>query len=48
MDRYVIGQDYNTKDWFIYDNETGWNICWCDTEQECIDHIEKLLSNKTE
>ena len=32
--RYEIGKDFNTKDWFVYDNEVNMNICWCDTEKE--------------
>lgn len=34
MKRYIIGQDFNTKDWFIYDNETNYDICFCNTEED--------------
>ena len=42
MERYVIGKDFNTKDWFVYDNETDTNICWCDTEEEAIQFVKKI------
>lgn len=42
MERYVIGQDFNTKDWFIYDNETGHNVYWCGSEEEAIAHVKSL------
>lgn len=41
-ERYVIGQDFNTKDWFVYDNETSHNICFCDTEEEAKEFVIKL------
>lgn len=34
-ERYVIGKDFNTKDWFIYDNVTDKYICRCNTKEEC-------------
>ena len=34
MERYIIGQDFNTKNWFVYDNETNYDICFCNTEEE--------------
>lgn len=40
--RYVIGKDFNTKDWFIYDNVTDKNFCWCDTEEEAIEIVKTL------
>lgn len=42
QERYVIGKDFNTKDWFIFDNETGQNVCWCETEEEEKEHVKKL------
>ena len=45
MERYVIGKDFNTKDWFIFDNETGINVCWCDNEEEAI-KVVKILEEK--
>jgi len=43
-ERYVIGIDFNTKDWFVYDNETGRNVCLCDTEEECVEFIKRKES----
>lgn len=43
MERYVIGKDFNTKDWFIYDNVTNWYICWCDTEEEAVKFVKEVL-----
>ena len=46
-ERYVIGQDFNTKDWFVYDNVEDRNICWADTEAEAKDavsHITKFYA----
>lgn len=37
-ERYVIGQDFNTKDWFVYDNETDRNI-WFDTEEQAMQYV---------
>ena len=39
-ERYIIGKDFNTKDWFVYDNETNTNICKCDTEEEAIEFVK--------
>ena len=33
-ERYVVGQDFNTKDWYIYDNVSNTNIYRFDTEEE--------------
>lgn len=41
-ERYYIGKDFNTKDWFVYDNETDTYICWEKTEQACNEFVEKL------
>jgi len=41
-ERYTIGQDFNTKDWFIYDNNLEKNICYCNTEEEAKERIKKL------
>ena len=38
-ERYVIGQEFNTKDWFVYDNVTDRNLCRCNTEEECIKFV---------
>ena len=43
--RYVVGKDFNTKDWFVYDNEKGFNICNFDTEDEANKYVDKLLTN---
>ena len=39
-ERYVIGKDFNTKDWFVYDNETDTYICRCDTEEEAREFVK--------
>lgn len=39
--RYVIGKDFNIKDWFVYDNKTNINVCRCDTEEECIKFVKE-------
>lgn len=39
--RYVIGKDFNTKDWWVYDNETNWYICRCDTKEEAMEFIAR-------
>ena len=39
-ERYVIGKDFNTKDWFVYDNDTDRNICR-GTEEEVRQYVEK-------
>lgn len=41
-ERYVIGKDFNTKDWFVYDNETDKYICFCDTEEEAEKYVTKI------
>ena len=46
MERYVIGQDFNTKDWFIYDEETGLNICLCNTKEEAEKYVNENLKTK--
>ena len=43
MERYVIGKDFNTKDWFVYDNETNRNICWCNTEEEATQFVKEIV-----
>jgi len=44
MERYVIGKDFNTKDWFVYDNVTNRNICWCESEEEAKEYMSKLIN----
>ena len=39
-ERYTVGKDPNTKDWFVYDNETNQYVCRCDTETEAIEFIK--------
>ena len=45
-ERFVIGKDFNTKDWFIFDNETNKNICWCDSEEEAKEFLRKNYGEK--
>ena len=33
-------KDFNAKDWFVYDDETGTYICKCDTEEEAIEFVK--------
>jgi len=42
-ERYVVGQDFNTKDWFIYDNNIDSYVCFCDTKAECDKIVSKAL-----
>lgn len=37
-DKYVLGQNPNTKDWFVYDDEVSSNVC-VDTRENCIKYI---------
>lgn len=37
---YEVYQDFNTKDWIVYDNYTNRNVCHCDTEEEARDFIK--------
>ena len=41
--RYVIGKDFNTQDWFVYDNDTDRYVCWCNTEQEAQEFVNKQV-----
>ena len=41
--RYIICKDFNTKDWYIYDEVTNRNICYFDTEEDAIKYLEKLI-----
>lgn len=47
MERYVIGQDFNTKDWFVYDDENDTNVCWCETEEQAKEFVKKLVEKNT-
>ena len=49
-ERYVIGKDHNTKDWFVYDNDTDTYICYCDTEEEAENfvRIQEMLIEQAE
>ena len=44
-ERYMVYQDFNTKDWIVYDNETNCNICHCDSEDEADSVLEGLIWN---
>lgn len=44
-ERYIIGQDFNTKDWFIYDSIMSRNVCWCQTETEAKKYVLGLTTN---
>lgn len=49
-DRYVIGKDFNTKDWWVYDNEINLRVCWFNNEEQAKEWIEKKVeaNNKEE
>ena len=40
-ERYVIGKDFNTKDWWVFDNELGLRICYFDTEEEAKEWVKR-------
>lgn len=44
-DDFVIGLDSNTSDWFVYDNVTAKNICYCDSEEEAKEHILWMVTH---
>ena len=39
-DKYVLGQNPDTKDWFVYDDETNQYVC-IDTKENCIKYIQE-------
>ena len=41
QERYVVYQDFNTKDWCVYDNKTKHTLCRCDTETEAQKFVAK-------
>lgn len=40
--RFIIGRDFNTKDWWIYDDKRDFVVCWCDTEKEAQEIADEL------
>lgn len=38
----IIGKDFNTKDWFVYDDNTGTRI-WFGTKEEAVKYIEGII-----
>lgn len=40
--RFINGRDFNTKDWWIYDDEHDKIVCWCDTEKEAQEITDEL------
>ena len=40
MERYVIGQDFNTNDWYIFDNKTNQIVCRFDREEDAIEWLK--------
>ncbi len=40
-ERYVIGRDPNTKDWWVYDNETDKYVCFFDTEEDAKQYVRQ-------
>lgn len=43
-ERYVIGKDFNTKDWFVYDNLEDRNVCWAESEDEAKGAVKRLIA----
>lgn len=37
-ERYVLGKDFNTKDWWVYDNATNTYVC-SDSKENCERYI---------
>lgn len=46
MERYVIGKDFNTKDWFVYDNLTN-RYRYFDSEEEAEEYVIKIINEST-
>lgn len=44
---YIIGQDFNTKDWWIYDDDTERKLAEkFDTYEDAYAHTDKLIKEK--
>lgn len=41
MEQYVIGKDFNTKDWWVYDNNIDKYIYFCDSEEEAKEYVKR-------
>lgn len=46
MERFVVGQNHNTKDWFVYDNRADENVLSCDTEKEAWQYVFENFRTK--
>lgn len=46
MERFVVGQNHNTKDWFVYDNRADKNVLSCDTEKEAWQYVFENFREK--
>ena len=42
-ERYIVGRNPNTKDWFVYDNLTDRDVYLAETEDEANDYIRLVL-----
>lgn len=40
-ERYVIEKDFNTKDWWVYDNKIDKYIYICDSEEEAKKYVKR-------
>lgn len=40
---YVIGKDFNTKDWFVYEDATDSYLNYFDTEKEAEDWLKEKI-----
>lgn len=43
-DRFVVGRDFNTKDWWVYDDNTDSQTYYFDTEEEANDFVDTIVN----
>jgi len=41
-DRYLVLKDFNTQDWYIYDNQEDINMAYFQTEEDAIEYSYTL------
>lgn len=42
--RFVVGRDFNTKDWWVYDDNTDSQTYYFDTEEEANDFVDTIVN----
>ena len=42
--RFEVGKDFNTKDWWVYDNTTDSKKYYFDTEDEAKDFVDTIIN----